>query len=71
MNIKPQPNHQLYLEIIRSMTPAQRLQKAFELSAFSKKLFLDGLKKNYPNLSEKEFQEVMLKHLQKCYNQNY
>ena len=31
MNPKKRPNHQRYLEVLRSMTPEQRLRKAFEL----------------------------------------
>jgi len=27
MDIKPKPNHQRYLEVLRKMTPAQRLQR--------------------------------------------
>ncbi len=57
---KPRPNHRQYLEVLRRMTPAQRLNKAFELSEFSKRLFKQGLRKQFPDLSEA-----------KCHNRNY
>jgi hypothetical protein len=42
MNPKPRPNHRAYLEVLRSMTPGQRLQKALELSELGRALFLEG-----------------------------
>ena len=42
MNPKPRTNHQRYLEVLRSMTGEQRLIKAFEMSAFTKAIFIDG-----------------------------
>ena len=32
MDPKPRPNHRLYLEALRRLTPEQRLLKAFELT---------------------------------------
>ena len=34
--MKPQLNRQRYLEVLRSMTPEQKLLKAFELSESSR-----------------------------------
>jgi len=48
-----------------------RLLKALELSAFSKELFLHGLRKRFPDLSETEIKELYLKRLDKCHNRNY
>src|SRR5262245_34097330 len=55
MDPKPRPNHRLYLEILRSMTPEQKLLKVFELSEFSKALFTEGLRQRFPNATEEEF----------------
>lgn len=33
---KPRPNHRRYLEVLGSMTPEQRLLKAFELAEMDK-----------------------------------
>jgi len=71
LDIKPRPNHALYIQILRNMTPEQRLAKAFELSEFSKQLFIQGLRQRHPDLSEAEFRTLLLKRLAKCYNRNY
>ncbi len=71
MDIKPRPNHKRYIEILRSMTPEQRLQKAFEMSAFGKALFKKGLRERFPDLSEAEFHQLYLDRLAKCHNKNY
>ena len=71
MDIKKRPNHKLYLDVLRRMTPEQRLNKAFELSEFAKNLFIHGLHKRFPDLSEKELKKLLLKRLDKCHNRNY
>ena len=71
MDIKPRPNHKKYIQILREMSPEQRLMKAFELSKFSKKLFIHGLRKRFPDLTEEEFHKLYLERLKKCYNRNY
>jgi hypothetical protein len=71
MNPKPRPNHRQYVQALRRLSPEQRLQKAFELSAFTKALFIDGLKKRFPDLSETERHALLLRRLSKCHNQNY
>ena len=71
MDIKPRPNHQLYLEILQRMTPEQHLLKVFELSALSKALFLEGLRKTFPNKTEEEIKKLYLERITKCHNRNY
>ncbi len=68
---KPRPNHQRYLEVLRSMTPEQRLNQAFALSAFCKDLFLHGLRRRFPDASPEEIQRIYLARLAKCHNRNY
>jgi hypothetical protein len=70
-NPKPRPNHKLYLQTLRSLTPEQRLRKAFELSAFSRQLFLHGLRRRFPDASEDELRTIFLTRLAKCHNRNY
>jgi hypothetical protein len=70
-DIKPRPNHKIYIQALRKMTPEQRLMKAFELSDFSKQLFIHGLRRRFPDMSEPEFHQLLLKRLDKCYNSNY
>ena len=69
--MKPRPNHHRYLEVLRAMTPAQRLEKAFELSADMKRLFLTGLRARFPDLSERELHRLALERLAKCHNRNF
>jgi len=71
MNPKPRPNHKHYLEVLRNMTPEQRLLKAFELSAFCKALFREGLRRRFPDLPEEEFHKLFLARLALCHNRNY
>lgn len=69
--IKPQPNHQRYLAMLRSMTPEQRLKKAFELGELTRRLFRQGLRDRFPDLSEEELHALYLKRLEKCHNRNW
>ena len=71
MNPKKRPNHELYIKILRRMTPEQKLQKVFELSNMTKELFIYGLRKRFPDLPEKEFKKLLMERLEKCHNRNY
>jgi len=71
MNIKTRPNHKIYIQALRRMSPEQRLLKAFELSDFAKRLFIHGLHKRFPNLDDEEFKKILLERLDKCHNRNY
>ena len=68
---KPRPNHRRYLEVLRRMTPQERLRKAFELSQFSRTLFVEGLRRLHPDASAEEFQRVLLERLERCHNRNF
>jgi hypothetical protein len=71
MDPKPRPNHRRHIEVPRSMTPEQRLQKAFDLSEFSKALFIEGLRQRFPDATEEEFRRILFDRLDKCHNRNY
>ena len=71
MDPKPRPNHRLYMETLRRMTPEQRLLKAFELSEFGRQLFISGLRRRFPDAPPDEFKALLLKRLAKCHNRNY
>ncbi len=71
MNPKPRPNHRLYLEVLRKLSPEQKLRKVFELSEFAKRLFIHGLRNRFPSASDEEFQRILLSRLAKCHNRNY
>ena len=71
VDIKPRPNHRLYISILRDMAPADRLRKAFELSSLSRELFRHGLRKRHPELDDPEFESLLKRRLAKCHNRNY
>ena len=71
MRTKKHPNHALYLKALRRMTAEERLQKSFELSVFCRKLFLEGLRKRFPNMPDAELKKIYLERLNKCHNRNY
>lgn len=53
------------------MSPKKRLELTFELTEFSRDLFLHGLKKRFPEKSEAEIQMIFLERIEKCHNANY
>jgi hypothetical protein len=71
MDIKPRLNRKRQLEILRSMTPAQRLEPAFELTDFSRQLMKDGIRRRHSEATEQEVHQIYLDRLKKCHNRNY
>ncbi len=71
MQIKQYPNHKIYLQTLKNMTPEQRLQKAFELSSLTKDLFMHGLRKRFSDKTEVEIKAIYLERIAKCHNRNY
>jgi hypothetical protein len=63
--------HRVYLKALRSLRPEQRLQKAFELSALTRELFVIGLRRRHPDLSEADFGRLLRERLDRCHNRNY
>jgi hypothetical protein len=71
MDIKERPNHKLYIQTLRRMSPEQRLLASFEMTEFSNALFLHGLHTRFPELSEPEIKRIYLERLDKAHNRNY
>ena len=71
LQLKPRPNHRIYLDILRRMTPAQRLQKSFELTELSRQLLKDGLRSRHPEMSDEQLHKLYLQRLHRCHNKNY
>jgi hypothetical protein len=63
---KPRPNHEIYLEALRRLTPEQRLLKAFELTELTHELLRVGLKRRFPEAGEAELQRLYLERLAPC-----
>lgn len=71
MDPKPRPNHRRTLEVLRSMSPEQRLHKAFELTELSRKLFRLGLKQRFPDRTDGELERLYLERLMACHKRNF
>ena len=71
MNIKRDPNHKLYIQALRCMSSEARLLKAFELTQFSRDLFIHGLHRRFPHFPDDEIKRIYLERLDKCHNRNY
>ena len=71
MDIKSRPNHGLYIQTLRRMSPEARLRKAFELTEFTRQLFRAGLRRRFPELTEDELNRIYVERLIKCHNRNY
>jgi hypothetical protein len=69
--MKHRPNHRLYIQALRRMTPNERLQKAFELSELCRMLFLHGLRRRFAGMPEDELMRIYRERLNKCHNRNY
>ena len=68
---KPDPNHQRRLQVLRTLTPQQKLDQVFQLNERTLKLFRIGLRKRFPDLSEEEFKTLYLQMRARCHNRNY
>ena len=71
MNLKARPNHRRYVEILRRMTPAQRLDKALELTEYARALMKAALRTSHPHMPEHQLHQIYLERLRRCHNQNY
>lgn len=50
------------------MTPEERLRKAFELTELSRALFLEGLRRRFPDLPEQDLLRIYRTRLDGCHN---
>jgi hypothetical protein len=66
MDPKPRPNHELYLEALRRMTPEQRLLKSFELTEQSHELLRAGVRLRFPDATTQEQHRIYLEQLERC-----
>ena len=71
MGIKKRSNHSRYIQILRDMTPEERLMQAFELTEFARELFREGLRHRFSDMPEGELKKMYLERLDKCHNRNY
>ena len=69
--MKTYPNKQRYYEILRSMSPQEKLLKSFELTELVKAANRAGLRNRNPHLSEHDFEQLFLERQKACHNQIY
>ena len=70
-DMKPRPNHDVYIKVLRRMSAEQHLLKAFELSALTRELFVAGMRRRFPDLNAIEFKKLVRERLEQCHNQIY
>jgi hypothetical protein len=61
----------MYVQVLRRMTPEQRLKKAFELRELGMALFRRGLESRNPDLSAGELKELVRQHEDRWRNRIY
>jgi DNA-binding PadR family transcriptional regulator len=69
--VKFRQNHKRYVQILRRMTPEQRLRKAFELRELGRALFRRGLERRNPELSVDELKKLERQHEARWRNRIY
>lgn len=68
MDVKARPNHRKYVEILRRMTPAQRLDKSFELTEHARELMKARLRRKHPQATPEELQRLFLDRMKRYHN---
>jgi Xaa-Pro aminopeptidase len=63
---KAQPNRRIYIEVLRRMTPEQRLAKAFELSDMTREALRAGLAQRHPGATPQELTAMVIERLERC-----
>ena len=65
--MKPRPNHQIYIQVLRGMSAEDRLRKALELSATARALFFAGLRRRHPDLPDAELRQLYVRRIAKSW----
>lgn len=71
MEVKKRPNHQIYMQTLKKLTPEEKLNIVFGLSQLGRNLFFTGLQARYPDLPKEKVAEIYLQRIYKCHNRNY
>lgn len=69
-DLKPRPNHAVYLRTLRRMSPEARLRKAFELSALARALFRAGMSRRFGHLGAAERDDLVRARLRRCHSRS-
>lgn len=69
--VLPKAFEDKYLEVLRRMTPEEKLLKAFDLHEFAMRCFADGLHTRFPDATDDEIKSIFLERVNKCHNRSY
>jgi len=69
--MKTYPNKERYHQILKDMSPEEKVRKVFELSELTNEAFKVGLRNRYKEMPDEEFHQLYLENRLKCHNQNY
>lgn len=64
-------NRDIYIKVLKNMSYEEKLLKCFELSEYSKKLLIAGIKNKYPDINDNDLNNKFLEILNKCHNRKY
>jgi hypothetical protein len=67
---KTRANRRLYIEILKGMTPEQRLRKSFELTAMARQVLRAGLKHRNPELTTLDLDTLVRERVLHWHNRN-
>ena len=59
------------LDVLRRMTPEEKLLKVFDLNEFGTQCFLHGLRTRFHYANADEIHAIYLERIDKCHNRNY
>lgn len=65
------PDDGIYIDVLRHMTPEEKLLRAFDLHEFATRCFLYGLRERFPDATDDEIRTIYLERIDKCHNRNY
>ncbi len=60
-----------YQEVLRKMSVSEKFNKVMELNEMTRSIFRQGLRKRFPEKSDKEIHSLFLERLARCHNSNY
>ena len=69
--MKTYPSKEKYHQILKAMSPQDKLLRVFELSELADSAFKAGLKNRYPRMTDDELHQLYLDRRLKCHNRNY
>ena len=68
---KPKSYRALYVEVLRTMPPEERLSKAFELTDMTRELLKAGLAKRHPSATTQQLEQLYLERLERCRSRTF